>query len=76
MEIGFLQKCFGQAVFFLPQLQKALFGVMEEFVRELEKEGISEIHYIGNAEKKVDFVPKYAWTPWMISGAGILYGTK
>lgn len=56
--------------------QKALYGDMEEFVRELKKEGISEIHYIGNVEKKVNFVPKYARTPWMISGVGILYGTK
>lgn len=56
--------------------QKALYGDMEEFVRELKKEGISEIHYIGNVEKKVDFVPKYARAPWMISGVGILYGIK
>lgn len=56
--------------------QKALYGDMEEFVRELKKEGISEIHYIGNVEKKENFVPKYARAPWMISGVGILYGTK
>lgn len=56
--------------------QKALYGDMENFVRELKKEGISKIHYIGNVEKKVDFVPKYACAPWMISGVGILYGIK
>lgn len=56
--------------------QKSLYGDMEEFVRELKKEGISEIHYIGNVEKKVDFVPKYVRAPWMISGVGILYGIK
>lgn len=56
--------------------QKSLYGDMEEFIRELKREGISEIHYIGNVEKKVDFVPKYVRTPWMISGVGILYGTK
>lgn len=56
--------------------QKSLYGDMEEFIRGLKKEGISEIHYIRNVEKKVDFVPKYAHTPWMIKGVGILYGTK
>ena len=56
--------------------QKALYGDMEAFVRELENEGISEIHYIGNVEKKVGFVPMYVRTPWMISGVGILYGIK
>ena len=34
--------------------QKALYGDMEEFVEELKKEGITEIHYIGNLEKKLD----------------------
>jgi len=56
--------------------QKALYGDMEEFIRELKKEGVSEIHYIRNVEKKVDFVPKYARMPWMISGVGIIYGIK
>lgn len=56
--------------------KRALYGDMEEFVRELKREGVSEIHYIGNVEKKVDFVPKYARAPWMINGVGILYGTK
>ncbi len=56
--------------------QKALYGDMEEFVEELKKEGITEIHYIGNLEKKLDFIPGYAAAPWMISGMGILYGRK
>lgn len=38
--------------------------------------GITEVHYIGNLEKKLDFIPGYATTPWMISGMGILYGRK
>ena len=42
----------------------------------LKKEGITEIHYIGNLEKKLDFIPGYAAAPWMISGMGILYGRK
>jgi len=37
--------------------QKSLYGDMEEFVEELKKEGITEIHYIGNLEKKLDFIP-------------------
>ena len=49
---------------------------MEEFVEELKKEGVTEIHYIGNLEKKLDFIPGYAAAPWMISGMGILYGRK
>lgn len=56
--------------------QKSLYGDMDAFVEQLKKEGISEIHYIGNLEKKLDFIPKYARTPWMISGMGILYGRK
>ena len=56
--------------------QKSLYGDMEEFVEELKKEGITEIHYIGNLEKKLDFIPGYAAAPWMISGMGILYGRK
>lgn len=49
---------------------------MDEFVRELKAEGISEVYYIGNLEKKLDFIPGYVKTPWMISGMGILYGRK
>ena len=49
---------------------------MDEFVRELKAEGVSEVHYIGNLEKKLDFIPGYVKTPWMISGMGILYGRK
>lgn len=56
--------------------QKSLYGNMEEFVEELKKEGITEVHYIGNLEKKLDFIPGYATTPWMINGMGILYGRK
>lgn len=56
--------------------QKALYGDMEEFVRTLKAEGISEIHYIGNLEKKLDFIPDFVTTPWMISGMGITYMEK
>ena len=56
--------------------QKALYGDMEEFVRELKAEGISDIHYIGNLEKKLDFIPGFVTMPWMISGMGIIYGRK
>ena len=40
--------------FFLSRMlfaQKSLYGDMDTFVEELKKEGISEIHYIGNLEK-------------------------
>ena len=56
--------------------QKALYGDMDEFVRILKAEGISEVHYIGNLEKKLGFIPGFVTTPWMISGMGILYGKK
>ena len=56
--------------------QRALYGDMEEFVRELKAEGISDIHYIGNLEKKLDFIPGFVTMPWMISGMGIIYGRK
>lgn len=56
--------------------QKALYGDMEEFVRELKAEGISDIHYTGNLEKKLDFIPGFVTMPWMISGMGIIYGRK
>ena len=49
---------------------------MMVFVEELKKEGISEIHYIGNVEKTLDFVPDYVLTAWMISSMCILYGRK
>ena len=56
--------------------QKALYGDMEEFISILKAEGISEVHYTGNLEKKLDFIPGFVTTPWMISGMGILYGKK
>lgn len=56
--------------------QKALYGDMDAFVEALKAEGISEVYYIGNLEKKLDFIPGFVTTPWMISGMGILYGKK
>lgn len=56
--------------------QKALYGDMDQFVEMLKAEGISEIHYIGNLEEKLDFIPRFVTMPWMISGMGILYGRK
>lgn len=56
--------------------QKSLYGDMEEFVKSLKEAGISEVHYIGNLEKKLDFIPGFVTTPWMISGMGIIYGKK
>lgn len=56
--------------------QKGLYGNMEEFVEELKQEGIAEVHYIGNVEKKVDFIPGFVTAPWMVQGVGIIYGKK
>ena len=49
---------------------------MDEFVESLKADGISEINYIGNLEKKLDFIPGYVSAPLMISGMGIIYGRK
>lgn len=55
--------------------QKRLYGNMEEFIEELRREGIQEIHYISNVEKK-GFVPGVVQAPWMLSGIGLIYGKK
>lgn len=55
--------------------QKQLYGDMEEFVEELRREGIAEIHYIADVEKK-GFIPKFVQAPWMLSGIGLIYGRK
>lgn len=56
--------------------QKQLYGDMEELIRQLKAEGISEIHYEPNTEKQ-DFIPGFVTAaPWMLHGLGILYGIK
>lgn len=55
--------------------QKQLYGDMEEFMEELRKEGIEEIHYIANVEKQ-DFIPGFVQAPWMLHGIGLIYGKK
>ncbi|MBQ8133913.1 MAG: class I SAM-dependent methyltransferase [Clostridia bacterium] len=55
--------------------QKQLYGDMNEFVEELRKEGIEEIHYIANIENQ-DFIPGFVTAPWMIKNAGLIYGIK
>ena len=40
---------------------------MERVCKNLKEEGISEVHYIGNLEKKLDFIPGFVTTPWMIN---------
>lgn len=54
---------------------QALYGDMEEFVEILKKEGIAELHYIPDVDK-MEFIPGYIRTPWMLSGMGLLYGVK
>lgn len=55
--------------------QKKLYGDMQEFIEELRREGIEEIHYIANVEKK-GFIPKFVQAPWMLHGMGLIYGRK
>lgn len=52
-----------------------MYGDMEEFIKELKEEGIQEVYYEAHAEKQ-DFIPRYAATPFMLKGMGILYGRK
>lgn len=55
--------------------QKQLYGDMEEFIEELRREGIKEIHYIANVEKQ-GFIPAFVQAPWMLHGIGLIYGKK
>lgn len=55
--------------------QEQLYGNMEEFIEELKKEGIREIHYIPHVERQ-GFIPDFVKAPWMLSGIGLLYGKK
>jgi len=55
--------------------QKALYGDMDAFIKELKSEGITEVHYIGNVEKE-EFIPDFVTAPWMIKGAVLIYGKK
>ena len=55
--------------------QEKLYGNMEEFIRELKKEGIGEIHYIPFVEKQ-GFTPGFVQAPWMLHGIGLIYGKK
>ena len=48
---------------------------MEEFVTQLQAEGINEIHYIANVEQ-TGLIPKYLQAPWMLVNIGIIYGKK
>ena len=56
-------------------VRKRLYGNMEEFVTQLQTEGINEIHYIANVEQ-TGLIPKYLQAPWMLVNIGIIYGKK
>ena len=56
-------------------VRKRLYGNMEEFVTQLQAEGINEIHYIANVEQ-TGLIPKYLQAPWMLVNIGIIYGKK
>lgn len=56
--------------------QKAIYGDMDAFIKELLADGtVKEIHYIANIEKQ-DFIPAFVTAPWMIQGAGLIYGIR
>ncbi len=56
--------------------QKKVYGDMEEFLQELQKEGlVREIRYIANIENKAS-VPSFIHTPWMVKDAGLIYGIR
>lgn len=54
---------------------KELYGDMAEFVEELKKEGITEVHYIPDVDR-MEFIPGFIRAPWMLKGTGLLYGIK
>lgn len=55
--------------------QQKLYGDMEEFIEELKKEGIEDIHYIPFVERQ-GFIPGFVQAPWMLYGIGLIYGKK
>ena len=56
--------------------QKKVYGDMEEFLHDLQKEGlVQKIHYIANIEKKAS-VPSFIHTQWMVKDAGLIYGIR
>ena len=56
--------------------QKALYGDVNAFCEELLQKGtVKEIHYIPDIENQ-DFVPGFVSAPWMIKGAGLIYGIR
>ena len=55
--------------------QEKLYGNMGEFIEELKKEGIGEIHYIPFVERQ-GFIPGFVQAPWMLHGIGLIYGKK
>ena len=54
---------------------KALYGDMDEFVDELRREGISEIHCMLHVEKQ-DFIKKHPLMRLMLQNMGLIYGIK
>ena len=52
------------------------YGDMEHLVDELKASGITEVHYMRNAEKICGFIPLLMFMPWMFGGTGLLYGVK
>ena len=66
----------GYEALWQPGTDHAAIATEVKVINKLKEEGITDIHYIGNLEKKLDFIPGYAAAPWMISGMGILYGRK
>ena len=55
--------------------QQSMYGDMEAFCDELRRDGIAEVHFEPHTED-APFVPAYVKAPWMISGAGLLWGRK
>ena len=55
---------------------KKCYGNMEDFVEELRKEGITEVHYMHRIENVCGFIPYFVRAPWVLRGVGLLYGVK
>lgn len=55
--------------------QTQLYGNMNDFIKELKQEGITEIHYIPNTDRE-SFIPGFLRAPWMLKDMGLIYGIK
>ena len=55
--------------------QQQIYGSMDEFIRQLKEEGVSQIFYEPHTER-LSFIPEFVKAPWMLKDLGLLYGIR